>query len=470
MALNGTFNLVGSISESANSRIDVDRINDIMIAAQGAGDIVSYSADPITGELVRLDSFTPPVSCISVAVYPGLGGSAGVVFLGASTRIYSYPYDSSGNFGVLIDVVALNDVRDLSIDFVNNKIYAAIQEAVWGATTFSFDSAGDNITQVSNLDPTKNNRACVFDAVNISAFYGGQVADEVRSYSSTTGAVIANVNGVTLNSFVWGVDVDGVNGVLLTTSNTGGLSSLSFNAGVSPSLTLVDNDHQGTTEHYGRVKLYAPDRYALVSTALGLMSYGYTTGAVLSPIQTEATYTGNGDVAINFTNTDKIVWMSHSSGIAWYTMFSYAPANWPQDGDVFLFQTIDNGDINLLNGVVEMNGGLETAAYLSLFGGNKEGEGPLEYWGNKLETDPVRKFHSETQILLGTIPATSSNLKRIEDAAMRDLTWFVSQGVATTLSVAVTIPTVNRVAIVISINVNGEDIEFKFLENWKGSL
>lgn len=148
--------------------------------------------------------------------------------------------------------------------------------------------------------------------------------------------------------------------------------------------------------------------------------------------------------------------------------------DWPQEGDVFLFHTIDNGEINFLSGIIEMNGGLETAAYLSLFGGNKDDDGrqdnPLEWWGNKLETDPVRTFRSETQNLLRSIPATSANLKRIEDAARKDLSWFVARGVATTLNVSATIPALNRVEIIIIINVTGEELEFKFSENWKGSI
>lgn len=153
---------------------------------------------------------------------------------------------------------------------------------------------------------------------------------------------------------------------------------------------------------------------------------------------------------------------------------SQTTGRWPQEGDVFLYQTNDNGDINLNDGQIEMNGGLETAAYNSIFGGNEDDDSrkdnPLEWWGNKIETDPVRKLHSETQNLLNSIPATSSNLRRVEDAAKRDLSWFITEGVATTLTVEAYIPAVNRVGLIINLNVAGSEIEFKFLENWKGSI
>ncbi len=149
-------------------------------------------------------------------------------------------------------------------------------------------------------------------------------------------------------------------------------------------------------------------------------------------------------------------------------------ARWPQEGDVLLYQTNDNGEINLNDGQIEMNGGLETAVYNSIFGGNEDDDGSkenlLEWWGNKLETDPVRKIRSETQNLLRSIPATSSNLIRIEDAVKRDLNWFIMEKVASTVEAVASIPAANRVAISVTINASGEELEFKYLENWKGSL
>ena len=118
-----------------------------------------------------------------------------------------------------------------------------------------------------------------------------------------------------------------------------------------------------------------------------------------------------------------------------------------QQGDVKLFQTNNDGDIIVTNGLVEMNGGLETSAYLSLFGGNEDDTGidvsVDTWWGNLDETEPTRKYRSETQNLLQSIPATSSNLRRVEDAARRDLAWFVSEDVASSVTVEATIPALN---------------------------
>lgn len=131
--------------------------------------------------------------------------------------------------------------------------------------------------------------------------------------------------------------------------------------------------------------------------------------------------------------------------------------------DVLLCQTINNGDINLEAGVVEMSAGLETAAYLSMFGGS-------DWWGNVDETVPARQYSARTQTLLETLPPSSRNLQRIEEAAKGDLAWFISEGVASSVEASATIPTVNQVKLVISIKAEGQEADFEYTENWKSSI
>ena len=144
-----------------------------------------------------------------------------------------------------------------------------------------------------------------------------------------------------------------------------------------------------------------------------------------------------------------------------------------QQGDVNLFQTDDDGEISVVNGVVQMTGSFETAAYLSLFGGNEDDDGsagnPQTWWGNLGVVDGAGKYVSETQNLLQAIPATSANLLRIEEAVKRDLQWFLDLSVASSVTVAVSIPALNRVKIVVRIEAVGEESEFSFVENWKAA-
>ena len=137
-----------------------------------------------------------------------------------------------------------------------------------------------------------------------------------------------------------------------------------------------------------------------------------------------------------------------------------------QQGDVLLFQTNDNGDVAIENGVVRMSGGLETMAYLCLFGGNKDDDGsqnnPQQWWGNLAE-EPARQYRSETQFLLRSIPAIPANLRRIEQAASRDLSVFTEQNIADEVSVEASIPALNRVALAVQI----DNETFKYIENWR---
>lgn len=129
--------------------------------------------------------------------------------------------------------------------------------------------------------------------------------------------------------------------------------------------------------------------------------------------------------------------------------------------DVYLFDTHDGGEVAP---DLEIRDGLETSAYLSIFGGNAQDDGseknPFSWWGNVGETVLARKYISETSYLLDTVAPAPKNLKRIEDAARRDLNWMISEGVSEAISVAATMPALNTVRL--SIHMDGIDpIEFR---------
>lgn len=138
--------------------------------------------------------------------------------------------------------------------------------------------------------------------------------------------------------------------------------------------------------------------------------------------------------------------------------------------DVKLFHTADGGEIEILNGVVTMSAGLETAAYLSLFGGNEQdsglsGDDRLQWWGNLGETDQARIYRSRTQNLLRSIPAIPANLLRIEDVVNADLAWMLDE-IADSIEVSTAIPGFNRVNITVTIVVGDARYEFVFSQRW----
>lgn len=139
-----------------------------------------------------------------------------------------------------------------------------------------------------------------------------------------------------------------------------------------------------------------------------------------------------------------------------------------QQGDVNLFQTNDDGDITVEGGIVEMSGGLQTSTYLSLFGGNEDDAGgsdtTLTWWANLDEARSDRQYRSETQNVLQALVAVPANLRRVEDAANRDLAWLVEQKVASSVAVSASMPALNKIKLEISIN---GDLAVEFIENWK---
>jgi phage gp46-like protein len=138
-----------------------------------------------------------------------------------------------------------------------------------------------------------------------------------------------------------------------------------------------------------------------------------------------------------------------------------------QEGDVDLFQTVDDGNIAVENGFVRMTGRLGTATYLSLFGGNENdpgGEDTSESWWGNIGEDPVNQYRSETQYLLRAIPAISANLIKIEQAADRDLAWMKEIGAATEITISTSIPAPNRISIIV--NIDGDET-LTYVANWE---
>lgn len=143
------------------------------------------------------------------------------------------------------------------------------------------------------------------------------------------------------------------------------------------------------------------------------------------------------------------------------------------EGDVKLIDSLDDGDLEIVEDFVQMTGGIETAAYLSIFGGNKRDNGTAatkkhEWWGNQLETDPNKKLVSRTQNIMFTTPSTPNNLLKIIEAAKQDLAWFKNTGFADIIEVVANIPAPKKLKLSFRILKDGELLEdFEFLENWK---
>lgn len=141
-------------------------------------------------------------------------------------------------------------------------------------------------------------------------------------------------------------------------------------------------------------------------------------------------------------------------------------------GSVRLFHQPDGGQIQVDNGIIALDSGLESAVYLSLFGGNEDDDGRVDsmvqWWGNWSETDPALAYRSRTQNIIDSLPATSGNLKRLEDAVSFDLAWMIPD-VASEITASIRLVSSKRVDIAVSVLAIGGREDFKYSVNWEAT-
>lgn len=128
------------------------------------------------------------------------------------------------------------------------------------------------------------------------------------------------------------------------------------------------------------------------------------------------------------------------------------------DGDLMLYPTPDGGDINLVGGQPEMDAGLWTAVYLSLFSG--------KWWGNAISEQAARFADSIEAVI-----RTDSNRDRldVEEAARKALQWLLDEGIASAVDVQATIPATGWIALTVTITEPGaEPAVLRYKINWAG--
>lgn len=140
-----------------------------------------------------------------------------------------------------------------------------------------------------------------------------------------------------------------------------------------------------------------------------------------------------------------------------------------QQGDVKLYQTNNDGEIDIKNGIVTMSSGIETTVYLSLFGGNENDDGSsqsnLFWWGNLTESSLIaRQYRSKTQYLLRSLPFSTANLLNLEDGIKGDLAWMLEKQLISSLEITLQVPYINELKIILDIIAQGQDFQIIFLE------
>lgn len=142
--------------------------------------------------------------------------------------------------------------------------------------------------------------------------------------------------------------------------------------------------------------------------------------------------------------------------------------------DVLLRHTENGGDVQFVAGQAVMDDGLFNAVYLSLFGGNDDDSGleaddRKQWWGNFDEPELTRRNRSETQFLLNSLPLVPANLRRVEDAAARDLEW-MTESIADSVVVTASIPALNTINLNVDIVIDDKEYNFAFTESARRRL
>lgn len=146
------------------------------------------------------------------------------------------------------------------------------------------------------------------------------------------------------------------------------------------------------------------------------------------------------------------------------------------EGDVFLFDTVDGGEISVVNGLVIGDRKFSTAAYLSLFGGNVEDGGRVDnnktWWGNRFaETSEKEKIVSRFQAIIKSLPLTTKNILLAEQAAKEDLAWMVDEGIADEIITDIKVVDRFRCELEVIIRKDGELIEkSSYKVNWEEAV
>lgn len=129
--------------------------------------------------------------------------------------------------------------------------------------------------------------------------------------------------------------------------------------------------------------------------------------------------------------------------------------------DLQIIETNNGGDLVKNPKDLQVIYGFQNMPYLAMFGGNVEestpevredGKQSFDWWGNNLlfPKDASVQFNSETERVLNSVPLTSQGRVLIEQAVLKDLSFFQSIG-DSEVRVAVSIESDDRVLIGIKI-------------------
>lgn len=132
-----------------------------------------------------------------------------------------------------------------------------------------------------------------------------------------------------------------------------------------------------------------------------------------------------------------------------------------REGDIKLYQTNDGGEILVALGEPEMEGGLFTSVFISLFESDN-----TDYWMNEWLPEE-EKITGYFYSFIKGVPKTPSNMVKAADYAKMDLDWMIKNNVADEINVDIESKDVKSISLFVEIIKNGLTIlNSKYDVNW----
>ena len=132
-----------------------------------------------------------------------------------------------------------------------------------------------------------------------------------------------------------------------------------------------------------------------------------------------------------------------------------------REGDLKLYQTNDGGEISVSFGEPEMEGGLFTSVFLSLFESDN-----TDYWMNEYLTESEKVEGRFYEFIKG-VPKTPQNMTKAIDFANQDLEWMITNLIADEINIDIESKDVKSITMKVEIIKNSLIIlESKFDVNW----
>lgn len=131
-----------------------------------------------------------------------------------------------------------------------------------------------------------------------------------------------------------------------------------------------------------------------------------------------------------------------------------------RQGDLALTNTLDGGEITVLNGEPVMDQGFGTAVFLSI-------AGPSDWWANEYLRLSQRLIGQLQNFIRGNT-LTSGNLRTAEEFGKQDLQWMIDDGIAQEIDLTIRAISRNKIEFLWWITTPLGTVEQnKFLLNWQ---